>query len=174
MAFQKGRSGDRLLIQQGLSVVPKSYDPARYIAAWNARTVPQVGDLVKLDPGASTAVIGSDAVQQCVASDVPYGMVWSLNSNTALSASVGQATLSILKFNKIFSITLEVADMSTVTLGHSVQVAGTSTSAGTGTIKINGQLRDRVKDVAFAAGSGLIVSVSALTGVGLVVVEWPN
>ncbi len=155
MAFNLRRSGDRFLKAQGISAVPKGYG-ANYLAAWAVtalQTVPAVGDLVKQDTS------GDDLVQQCVASDVPYGIVDSVNS--------GNGTLTVVKFNKTFSLILE--SNNSPTRGHSVQANGT-----VGTIKIDGVLRNQVKDVAFAAGSGLITAFTAVGSVWLVYVEYPN
>lgn len=176
MSFSLGRSGDRLGISFVPSTVPKGIvSVAGYLAAWNTRTAPQPGDLVKTDATTSDAA-HSDLVTQCVANDVPQYLVWSVNSsgNVSTGNSGNVWTLTCIKLIKAMSLVFEIADMSTVTLGHSIQVAGTSASAGSGTLLIGGNIRDRVKDVAFAAGSGKIVAMSAVTGVGLVVVEWPN
>lgn len=160
MAFSAKRSGDRLNIYNTVAGLPKGFG-ASYIAAWNtARTVPKEGDLVKQDTS------GNDLVQQCVANDVPQYIVWSINSS--------DGTLSVLKLPRVTQLVMEVADTAGVTLGHSVQVSGTNAATGTGTITFRGKTMDRVKDVAFAAGSGLIVAIFQAGAPGLIVVEWPN
>lgn len=156
MAFTTRRGGDRFNISFTPSTVPKGYG-ASYIAAWAAalatpQTVPQVGDLVKQDTSAN------DLVMQCVANDVPYGMVWSVNSSNG--------TLTVVKFAATRQIILEYNGA--VTRGHSVQANGTP-----GVIPIGGQLRNQVKDVAFAAGSGVIWAIDE-PRTGLIIVEYPG
>jgi hypothetical protein len=157
MAVVFKRSGDRFLKQQGISGVPKTFSSnANYVAAWNTtRTTPNVGDLVKIDTATD------DGVLQCVASEVPYGIVDSVNSNNG--------TLTVIKFSKAFSLILEVPATSGVTRGHSIQANGSL-----GTLKIGGNLRDQVKDVAFAVGSGTIVAIYQAGTPGLIVVEFPG
>ena len=156
MAFVTRRGGDRLNISFTPSTVPKGFG-ASYVAAWAAaltpaQTVPQVGDLVKIDTSAN------DLVKQCVASDVPYGMVWSVNSSNG--------TLSIVKFAATRQIILEYNGA--VTIGHSVQANGTP-----GIIPIGGVYRNQVKDATFAAGSGVIWAVDE-PRTGLLIVEFPG
>lgn len=154
MAFSAKRSGDRLNIYNTVAGLPKGFGGS-YIAGWNTRTVPKEGDLVKQDTS------GADLVQQCVNNDVPQYIVWSINSS--------DGTLSVLKLLRVTQLVMEVADTAGVTLGHSVQASGAA-----GTISYRGKTMDRVKDVAFAAGSGLIVAIFQAGAPGLIVVEWPN
>lgn len=159
MAITFGKAGDRWG-PNASSVVPKSYVAASYVAAWAAgalptgklQTVPQVGDLVIQDASID------NGVKQCVASDVPYGEVLSVNSSNS--------TLSVLKFIKTFSVVMETANGVTVTRGHQIQANGSP-----GTIPVDGVLRDQVKDVA-SSGAGLIATANAGTTPGLITVEF--
>lgn len=162
MAFTLARSGDRFLKQQGISGIPKNFTPASYVAAWAAaltpaQTAPQVGDLVVVDATGNL----SDVVRQCVVNEVPYGIVDSVNS--------ANGTLSVVKFSKAFAIILEVPNTAGVTIGHSIQANATP-----GTIKISGNLRNQVKDVALAAGSGFIVAIRQAGAPGTITVEFPG
>lgn len=140
MAITFARSGDRWG-PNASSVVPKQFVASRWIGG--AAGVPAVGQLVKQD----TTTGFPDGVVQCVASDVPYGMVLSINSSDGI--------LSVLKFIKTFSVVFEAASGVTAVLGHQIQANGSPTP---GTIPIDGVLRDAVKDVA-SAGIGTIVAV---------------
>lgn len=176
MSFSLGRSGDRLGISFVPATVPKGIvSTAGYLAAWNTRTLPQQGDLVKTDTTTSDAA-HSDLVKQCVAGDIPQYMVWSVNSSFNISTgnTTSVATLTCIKLNKAFSLVFEVASLATVTLGHSVQVDGTAAGVGAGTLLIGPSVRDRVVDVAYNANSGKIVAMNGTVGVGLIVVEWPG
>jgi hypothetical protein len=153
MAFARTRSGDRLQIHFG-SIVPKQYS-ASYVAAWaagaapggKAQVAPLVGDLVKLDTATD------DGVLQCVASDVPYGMVYSINS--------GNGTLSVIKFAKVVSVELEYS--TAFSRGNGIQANGSP-----GVIAIDGVFRDQVKP---AGTFGYAVALDK-PRTGLVVVEF--
>src|SRR5437588_5829911 len=121
MAISFSRSGDRFALRAGSSI-PKTYATARY-------ATPKEGHLVKQD----TTSGFNDGVVQCVASDVPYGRVLSVNS--------GDGTLTVLKFQKVVAEVMETATGVTAVLGHQVQANGSA-----GTIPIDGVLRDQVKD----------------------------
>src|SRR5258707_370059 len=140
MAIRFALSGDRFA-SRAASIVPKSYSVTTYPAAWASTVQPAVGHLVIQD----TTALLNDAVKRCVASDIPYGMVESVNSSNG--------TLTVIKFTRVFSMVLETATGVTAVLAHQIQANGT-----VGTIPIDGILRDQVKDVA-AAGAGLIVSI---------------
>lgn len=162
MAFTRARSGDRLGVQFVPSSVPKAFG-SNYIAAWAAalatpQTVPQVGDLVKPD----TTALLNDGVRQCVANEVPYGIVISLNSSNQ--------TLSVIKFSKATSLIFEYTGAAPV-LGNSIQA-----DASAGTIAISGVLRQRVHvgGAPFAnppTGIGLVVAIDS-PRTGLLVVEF--
>lgn len=155
MAFNLGRAGDRLLIQQGISAIPKAFVSGSYAASWASASTnaPAVGDLVKIDTSIDSGV------KQCEASDVPAGLVWSVNSSNG--------TLTVVRLDKTISVVLE--NSNTPTRGHSVQATG-----HIGTIKVNGVLRDQVKDTgSFTAGSGTITDIITAGNPGLIVVSWP-
>lgn len=144
MAVRFNLSGDRFG-QRASSIVPKTYATARY-------ATPAVGHLVKQD----TTSGFNDGVVQCGASDVPYGMVESVNSTNG--------TLSVIKLVKSFSLVMECAN--SATLGHQIQANGTA-----GTIPIDGVLRDQVKDVA-SSGVGTIVEIDTGSTPVLIRVEF--
>lgn len=155
MAFSRSLSGDRFRIHHG-SIVPKK-PSASYVAAWNTtNTTPLVGDLVKLDSAAN------DQVLQCVAGDVPYGMVYSINSGTG---AIANWTLSVLRFVKTQSVIFEYN-------GAFAVLDNIVADGSLGTIKIDGVLRNRVKHDN-TNGSGTVVAKDSPV-TGLAVVEFPR
>lgn len=144
MAFTSIFSGDRFG-HRASSNVPKQFAAARY-------ATPVVGHLVKQDTTSSF----NDGVVQCVANDVPYGLVESINSSNGV--------LSIWKLVKTFSLVFEYTG--SPTLGQQIQ-----SNATNGTIKIGGFVRDVVKAVASPNGVGVIVAIDA-PATGLLVVEF--
>ena len=154
VGFGKFLANDRL----GMDFAPTSIRPkafsASYVAAWAAgappagknQVAPLVGDLVKVD----TTI--NNGVQQCVASDVPYGMIMSINS--------GNGILSVLKFTKADQVKLEYS--ATFVIGNGIQATGHA-----GLIAIDGVFRDQVKP---AGTFGYTVSLDQPTG--LIVVEF--
>ncbi len=153
MAITFGRSGDRFG-PDTLSTIPKQFVAARWVGA--AAGVPAAGMLCKQD----TTATFNDGVVQCVASDVPAYLITSVNSESTLATG----TLSVRKLTKLVQVVMECAN--TATLGHSVQANGT-----VGTIPIEGQLRDQVKDVAAGSGFGVIVSIPTGAAPYLITVE---
>ncbi len=147
MAIRFNVSGDRFALRAG-STIPKAFATARY-------ATPAVGHLVIQD----TTTGFNDGVVQCVASDIPYGRVLSVNSSNG--------TLTVLKFQKVFAEVMETATGVTAVLGHQVQANGSP-----GTIPVDGVLRDQVKDVS-SGGVGKIVEITAGTAPVLIVVEMP-
>jgi hypothetical protein len=117
MAFAEPVSGDRFGARAG-SVVPKK--------PGSAYTTPLVGHLVKQDTSAN------DSVVQCSASDVPQYLVESVNSSNG--------TLSCMILKKSVQLVFEYAG--SPTRGQGIQM---NDPAVVGTIKIGGNVRDKVK-----------------------------
>ncbi len=143
MAFAEPVSGDRFAPRAG-SIVPKKPGAAY--------TTPLVGHLVKQDTGAN------DSVVQCAASDVPQYLVQSINSSNG--------TLSCIILKKSIQLVFEYAG--SPTRGQGIQM---NDPAVVGTIKIGGNVRDKVKGVSAASGVGLIQALDS-PSTGLLTVEF--
>jgi hypothetical protein len=143
MAFAEPVSGDRFGARAG-SVVPKK--------PGSAYTTPLVGHLVKQDTSAN------DSVVQCSASDVPQYLVESINSSNG--------TLSCIILKKCVQLVFEYAG--SPTRGQGIQM---NDPAVVGTLKIGGNVRDKVKGVSAASGVGLIQALES-PAPGLLTVEF--
>lgn len=134
MAFLKPTAGDRYNLTAG-QVVPKIPLPA-YLTALLTNTYQGRNQLVKID------ATGNDYVNQCVANDAPYGMVFSANNLNG-----------ILSIFELRDCELVFEYVGVVTRGSKIVANGTP-----GVILVAGAPRDQVKQDN-VNGVGTIVSI---------------